>query len=350
MYVNERVKKVIRVKDHELRTGCLRLDMNENPEGLPEEFVRNAAERITPELISAYPRKEELIRLIAEKEGLNEDCLSITNGSEEGIRLIFETFTKPGGQAVMVSPTFEMYRIYGEIFGVQIDVVEFDEDFHVSTEEIIKRINSETQLVILLNPNSPIGGAYTDREFAGIIEKAEETGALVVIDEAYYPFGVDTKIPLIKKYDNVVVLRTFSKLCSMAGLRVGFAAASEGIIGFIENAQSTYNVNSVGILFAEEFLKRADLWDRLTESQEEGRNFLTGKLEQFEYEYEGIQGNFILIKPRIGSHLAAQKLKEQKILVKTYGSQLLKPWIRVTIGSKKVMEQFWKEFQSIEGI
>ncbi len=350
MYVNEYIKNTYRVKDHENRDGYLRLDMNENPEGLPTEFVDDVIKKITIETIARYPQKDNLIRLIAESEDIDVSNITLTNGSDEGIRLIFETFTKPSAKVVTVSPTFEMYKVYASMFGVQNVVIEYDKNFKVEISDILNKIDKDTNIVALLNPNSPISTEYTDVEFRTIIEKARQMESLVVIDEAYYPFGVDTQMQLIKEYDNVVILRTFSKLFSMAGVRIGYMAGNSELIHYIENAQSTFNVNSIGILFAEELLKRKDIIKEMIETEKTGRDYLVDKLEKSEYEYYAQNGNYILIKTKKEPKLVANYLKENKILIKSYGNPLLSQWIRVTTGSKNILEQFWKEFCIVEGV
>lgn len=202
--------------------------------------------------------------------------------------------------------------------------------------------------MVLLNPNSPIGTEFTEEEFERIVAKAEAVGAVVLVDEAYYPFGVESKVEHCRKYPHVMVMRTFSKWCSLAALRVGYLIGSEECIHLIENAQSTYNVNSVGILFAEELLKREDILDMLRQSMEEGRNYLVSKLESAGYSYYAAKGNYILIKPKKAPQLIAEGLKEEHILIKTYRKGMLAGWLRITLGSRKIMERFWEGFFRME--
>ena len=105
--------------------------MNENPEGLPEEFVRRTLEKVSTQTIAGYPYKEELIQLIAEREQLSADAVTLTNGSDEGIKLMFETFTRDTDKVIAVTPSFEMYRIYAEMKGVKLDTVTYDESFQI---------------------------------------------------------------------------------------------------------------------------------------------------------------------------------------------------------------------------
>lgn len=348
MYINPYLKKITRVKDHEDRTGYLWLDMNENPEGLPEEFVRRTLEKVSTQTIAGYPYKEELIQLIAEREQLSADAVTLTNGSDEGIKLMFETFTRDTDKVIAVTPSFEMYRIYAEMKGVKLDTVTYDESFQIRVTDIIDKIDAKTDAIVLLNPNSPIGSEYSKDEYIRIIEKACQVGALVFIDEAYVPFGVQSQIDLIRKYDNVLILRTFSKLCSMAGLRVGYILGNPQLIKYLDNAEGSYNVNTMGILFASELLKNPMLLQQLADIQAEGKRYLCEKLEQGAYDYIGQYGNYVLIRTKKNPKKVAQMMREKKILIKTYNNSLLKDWVRVTTGSKKIMRQFWDSFSRVD--
>lgn len=350
MYINPYLKKIQRVKDHEDREGFLCLDMNENPVGLPEEFVSKVVAKIDAKFIASYPRKDNLQELIAKREGLEFDNVTITNGSDEAIKLIYETFSHEGANVIMVSPTFEMYRIYAEMFGLEVKRIPYTSNFEVSAQQIVEAIDDKTDIVALLNPNSPIGGVYTDLELEQIVRTAKEHDALVCIDEAYYPFGVETKVDLIKKFENVVVLRTFSKLFSMAGIRVGYAMANKEIIKYIDNAEGTYNVNVVGLVFAEELLKDSSMMEELLATEEEGKKCLLDVLKKYDYNYLGEYGNYVLIKTNNDPREVATRLREEKILIKTYGNELLKDWIRVTTANKDVMTRFAEVFIKIDAL
>ena len=348
MYINPLIKQIYRIKDHEDRRDYIRLDMNENPVGLPQDIVDEILGKITPETIASYPCKERLRALIAEKEDVGVENVTLMNGSDEGIKLLYEVFSHAGANVVMVSPTFEMYRVYAAMYDVTVKAIDYGEDFCITAQQVIEQINENTDVVVLLNPNSPIGGVYTEDEFRQIIEVAAKHDALVCIDEAYYPFGVETQVGLTKKYDNVMILRTFSKLYAMAGVRVGYSIASPDLIRYLENAQGSYNVNGIGILFAEEMLKRHEITEYLVHAERAGRDYLVERLRENDYEYYGETGNYILIKTKKDAKSVAQRLREDKILIKTYGNELLSSWVRITTADRATMEKFWEAFQRAE--
>lgn len=347
-YVNENIKELYRVKFHDERGGVLRLDMNENPEGLPREFFDAVAAKITPEYLAKYPEKDRLMDQLAEHNGLAYENISVTAGSDEAMRLIFQCFGEQGKKLLTVTPTFEMYDVYAKMFGMRHETVEYREDYTVDPEDVLQAIDQETGIVILLNPNSPIGSTYDQESVRAVIEKAASMGAVVVVDEAYHYFYQPTFMTLIKEYDNLLILRTFSKLFSMAGLRIGYAAGDARLIEYIEKAESTFNVNTVAVLFACEALQDEKLIGRLAETEKEGRLWLAGKLREAGYQVLCLEGNYVLFRPKGNSGTVVAELKKKDVWVRDYGKGILKGWIRVSTGSKGCMERFWEAFCQVD--
>lgn len=347
-YINKNVKDLYRVKFHDKRGEVLRLDMNENPVGLPADFVEEVKKKITPSFLSTYPEKDELIQLIAEHNGVAAENISLTCGSDEAMRLIFQCFGEEGKDLVTVTPTFEMYDVYSKMFGMNHVTIEYSTDFTVKVSDILESITSQTGIVILLNPNSPVGTAYTKEEFQAIVKKAAECNAIVVVDEAYHYFYAPTFIQDAVKEEHVIVLRTFSKLCSIAGLRVGYATANPQLIDYIEKAESTFNVNNVGILFATEVLKRPDLMEQMIQEEKEGHDWLAGEIKKAGYQVFSENGNYLLFYPHRDSKTIVNELKEQGIWIRDYGRGILKGWLRVSTGNLASMSKFWEAFLKVD--
>lgn len=343
-YVNPNIRDLYRVKSHDRREGVLRLDMNENPGGLPREFVEAVKANITPEFLAAYPEKDHLMELLARHNGVSSRNITLTSGSDEGIRLIFQCFGEPGKQVLTVTPTFEMYGVYAKMFGMKHITAEYRSDFTLSLEDTLAQISRETRIVVLLNPNSPIGACWSEEETRAILERAAEAGAVAVVDEAYHYFCSGTVLPLVREYEHLLVLRTFSKLLSCAGLRIGYAAGDERLIHYMENAESTFNVNRVAILFAEELMNRPDLIRELAETEREGRRWLTERLAAAGYRTVSLEGNYVLFRPRRPSGEIVSELRRQGVWVRDYSRGILTGWIRVSTGGRAFMERFWNLF------
>lgn len=343
-YVNENIKDLYRVKFHDERGSVLRLDMNENPEGLPKEVFDKIWAKVTPEYIAAYPEKDRLMELLARHDGILSENISVTAGSDEAMRLIFHCFGEAGKNLLTVTPTFEMYDVYCKMFGMNHVTVDYREDFTLDADAVTDAVNENTGIVILLNPNSPIGAVYKEEEVRAVVEKAQKNGAVVVIDEAYHYFYEPTFLPLIKEYDNLLVLRTFSKLFSIAGLRIGYVSGNAELISYIEKAESTFNVNNIAILFAQELISDQGLIRALVEKEYIGKAWLSERLKEAGYRYAAMEGNYVLFYPNRESKIIVEKLKQKDIWVRDYGRGILKGWIRVSIGSVACMQRFWEAF------
>lgn len=348
MYINPNVKNLYRVKFHDKRGGVLRLDMNENPGGLPLAFTEHVKQKVTPGFLAAYPEKDRLVELIAKMNAVDCACVTVTNGSDEAMGIALRCFGRPGGKLVTVTPTFEMYGVYAGMYGLSHVTVDYNEDFSLDVGALIDAIDDDTDIVVILNPNSPIGAVYSEADAKAIIEKARSVGALVMIDEAYHYFYHKTFIPFTAEFENVLVLRTFSKVCSIAGLRVGYAVGNPRLIDVLERAESTFNVNSVGILFAEEILKHPEIIEQMRMEEAGGRQWITGKLEASGYAPLSLHGNFVLFKPRRPSGQVVDALKERGVWTRDYGAGPLAGYLRVSTGAKAYMQRFWDALKDVD--
>ena len=185
-------------------------------------------------------------------------------------------------------------------------------------------------------------------ELIAIIKKASKESVLIIVDEAYFYFYHESVIKEIKNYKNLIVLRTFSKLFGLAAARLGYAAACPEIIENLNRVKPPYDVNGLAVLLAEKVLDNPSIIKNLVEAANEGRNYLTQKLSKENIEYKEGCTNFILIKCNNKVNGIIRALADKKILVSGgFKQNFLKEYIRVTIGSKAVMKQFWESFINI---
>ena len=348
VHVNTFIENTVRVFPPQGRYGKLRYDMNENPEGLPKEFVDSVLKEITPEFLSIYPEPDRFLRKYAKFVGVGFENLMCTNGSDMAIRYLLETFGEVGKEVVTVAPSFEMYWVNCSILGYKHVPVAYESDLTINVGKIVAAINENTRVVVLLNPNNPVGNVYTDDEFDAVRKRAEEVGALVIVDEAYHYFYSGTFLGKALAAPNVVVLRTFSKLMSLAAVRLGVIIGSPELIGYVRNARLTFDVNSVALLFAERLMDRPDIVEGLIKAQQEGKDWLLSELAAQGYWCRDCMGNFVFVKPRQDAHLVAKRLEEMNVLVHPYGNPLLKDYIRVSTGSKAAMEKFMEAFKEAD--
>ena len=347
-YVKECVKDIVRIGGRQGRAEFLRLDMNENPEGLPKELVEKVKEKLTPEFFSTYPEPERFLKILAEYLGVKRENVCVTNGSDMAIRYLFEVFGRPGSSVVTVSPTFEMYRINCLIFGLKHKPVMYNPDFSLDFSKVLDAITEDVSIVSVLNPNNPIGTVYTEEQFDAIAGRAKEVGALVIVDEAYHYFYDKTFLNKIFDYDNVVLIRTFSKLFSVAAIRLGFIVGNEKLVKYVWNVRPTFDTNAVALTFGETLLTEPGLCEKLVAIEKEGRTYLTESLSEHGYEYFAENGNYAFIRTKTSVSQVKERLEEKRILIKTYNQEILKGYIRISTGSKKIMKQFTEALYEVD--
>ncbi len=348
-FVNQNIKNTPRIFPKQGRAEYHRYDANENPEGLPQEFVNSVLKELTPEYLAMYPEPERFIEKYAHFIGVDKENVYCTNGSDHGIRVLLEIFGEPCKEVVTVSPTFEIYWVCCSLLGLKHKPVLYNPDFTIDIENILAAITTDTRVVVLLNPNSPIGNLYTDKEVQLVIDKAKQVGAIVILDEAYHYFYDKTFLHFAMENDNVILLRTFSKLMSIAGCRVGVMVGDCELIHWVKNSRLAYEMNSVGLLFAERILEHPDIIQDLIKQEKEGKAYLIGELEKRGYWYMDCHGNYILVRPKHDAHEIARRLAdEKKTLVHAYGNDMMKDLLRVTVGSVKAMGLFVNAFFDVD--
>lgn len=341
-YTNKKVEELFRVFDQNERAGYLRLDLNENPGGLDPEFVKEVLSDVTPEMIAQYPETNEFSNVLSEYLGTDKDHICLVNGSAEGIRYIIQAFSSEEGEIVGVVPSYFMFQVYAEMYGRKFTGVPYDDDLSMDISRILKALKETTQLLILMNPNNPMGNAYSDEEIETILAVCREKQITVLIDEAYYYFHPKSFIQYALNERRILITRTFSKLFSMAGCRLGYVIGHPEDIHVIQNLCTPHNTNVFALLFAERMIRTPGRIDELIKIFNRGRAYLLNALESNGYRYKGETGNFIFIEPKTDADKVVSILrKEKKILIKKYPHVgEMGDCLRVTIGAPEYMEVF----------
>lgn len=349
IYVNPFISGTERVFPEQGRYAYKRYDMNENPEGLPKWFVDEVLKDITPEFLSIYPEPGVFTEKYAAYLGVNPENIMTTNGSDMAIRYVFETFGRVGSKVVTVSPSFEMYRINCYLLGLKHHGVGYKDDLSLDVDAILQSIDKETSIVVLLNPNNPVAGVYSDEQMESIIRKASEVNALVVIDEAYHYFYKKTYLHYIHERSNVLVFRTFSKCFSMAACRLGVILGCPNLIAQVTKARLTFDVNAIALKFGERLMEHPEVIDELIAAQDEGKAHLLADLRVHGYECMDCYGNYVFVLPRKAPREVERLLKEKhRVLIKTFGHPALSRYVRVSTGSSASMDVFLKAFYDVD--
>ena len=262
-YTSKTIEQLYRIFDQNERKDYLRLDLNENPGGLPEAFIKDVLKDVTPQLVAQYPETLHFTEVLADYLGTDISHLCLVNGSAEGIRYIIQAFTSPEGRIVGVVPSYFMFQVYSEMYGRNFVKVPYNSDLSMDINNIIAEMTEDTQLLILLNPNNPMGNVYTDEEFEKIFLIAREKQINILIDEAYHYFYPKTFIKYALEGEHVFVTRTFSKLFSMAGCRLGYVAGWPEGIKMVQKMCTPHNTNAFALLFAERIIETPGMVDSL---------------------------------------------------------------------------------------
>jgi len=350
-YLNPHIEKLHRIFDQNGRKEYLRLDLNENPGGLPQEFVNHVLQQITPQFVAQYPETSHFEDVLANFLGTDTSHICLVNGSAEGIRYIIQAFTSPKGRIVGVVPSYFMFQIYSEMYDRTLVQVPYNEDLTMDVDNIINKLTSDTQLLILLNPNNPMGNVYSDDEFERIISAANEKQITILIDEAYHYFYPGTFIDYALNHEHVFVTRTFSKLFSMAGCRLGYVAGWSDGVKMVQKLCTPHNTNAFAMKFAEEIITHPSILRTLIDNFNEGRDYLIKTLDEHGYQHKGEAGNYILIKTKTDAQSIVKRMKSEKmILIKSFQNVgILGTCLRVSIGEKKYMEHFVNALLEIDG-
>lgn len=344
--VREDIKNLVPYEPH-LYSNVIRLDANENPLMFPQDVISKIFENLTGNIFTRYPDPggQELKIKISGITGTEPDNIVLGNGSDELIQLIMQTFGGPGKRVVIPVPTFSMYKIHGQITGTEPVEVPRDENFGLDMDVLLKELkHPDARVAFIATPNNPTGNSVPLEQIEVL---ARESNALVVADEAYIDFGGETALPLLAKYPNLVIMRTFSKI-ALAGLRIGYLAAHRDVIRELLKVKQPYNVNAFSQLAASVVL---DNWPKFRSQAEE---IVTERKRLFE-EMEKIQGintyhsdaNFILFQVPGRADDLHRRLLEEGILVRnspgsTHG---LDRCLRVTVGTRQENELFLEKLK-----
>ena len=349
-YVNPHIERVHRIFDQNLRSGYLRLDLNENPDPLPEQLVKSILDDISPDFVSQYPETSKFQNVLADYLETSPENICLTNGSSEAIRYVIEGFTSVNGKIVSVTPSYFMFQIYAEMYDRNIVQIEYNNDMTMDIRNIINELDDNTQLLILVNPNNPVGNTYTIEEFETLLEVARRKQITVLIDEAYFYFYPVSFMKYALEHDHIFVTRTFSKLFAMAGCRLGYVAGWKEGIKIVQKLCTPHNVNGFALKFAQKLINSPEIVDSMIAKFNEGRQYLISQLDSNAYEHLGEAGNFIFVKPKKDADLIVDVMKKDyKILIKSYnGIGSMGKCLRVTIGGKEHMDRFIKSLVAID--
>ncbi len=332
----------------------VKLNANENPYGLPEEIIEEILRKAKDLQYSRYPNgnSQKLSEIVSSSWNLNVDNIVIGNGSDELIDYLIKAFSEKGRGVISPAPSFAMYKLYSLINGCDFIEISLDQNnFSLNEDKVLEEAKrADSSIVFIAYPNTPTGNYFAEDKILKIIE---ESGCLVIVDEAYYEFGGKTFVPLLSRYRNLAILRTFSKAYSLASLRVGYLLSNPEIINEVRKVKSPFNVNTFSQLAAQVvFENKGILKDSIKKIIEEREKLIIRINELSPFKAYPSQTNFVLVEvgSKENSDLVYNRLMEQGILVQTIYEPAFSTsryFLRITVGNKKENEILIKGLENV---
>ena len=324
----------------------IKLSANESALGVSPRVVKIL--RTKALLMSKYPdsKASNLRKEISKKYKCDLDKIICGAGSDEIIQMICQLYLKPSDEVIVPQYSFLMYRIYAQIVGAKV-VFSKEKNFKVSINEILKKVTKKTKLVFIANPNNPTGTYLSKIELIKLRKKLNKS-ILLVLDDAYFEYmknkDYKSSLDLFKNTNNVVVIRTFSKIYGLASLRVGWGYAPKKIINAMNLIKPPFNVNQIAQLAAVEALKDKSFINRSVNHNIIFANKIKKFLEKFKILSNDVTANFLLLnfdKCKYSANYVFKKLQLKGIILRsTQDGYKIKNKLRLTIGSKKQNNKF----------
>lgn len=324
----------------------IKLNTNESPYPPSNEVINSIKEKDIADLrLYSDPECRILRKKLAERYGVSESNIYLSNGSDDILNFAFMAYCADGKGVAFADITYGFYRVYAELYRSDAQTIPLEDDFSIDPSKYC----GLNKTVVIANPNAPTGRCLGVSDIESIVRSNPDN--VVVIDEAYVDFGAESCLPLIKKYDNLLIVRTFSKSRALAGARLGFAISSEAIIedlNKIKFSTNPYNVNRLTLLAGAAAIDSDDYFSENCRRIASTRDKTVRELELLGFYTVPSKANFIFAKHSdISGHDLYMKLKEQGILVRHFSSPRISDFNRITVGSEDEMSIFLKTTKEI---
>ncbi|MEA3328523.1 MAG: histidinol-phosphate transaminase, partial [Candidatus Omnitrophota bacterium] len=338
----EELKRELKLKQ------VIKLASNEN--ALSPSLKVTSAIKNSLSSLNRYPDDTcyYLKKKLAGRLGFSPSNLIIGNGSDEIIALTLRAFLNPAEEVVIARPTFLIYEIVAKIAGAKIKYVPL-KDLKYDLKSMAEAVTKKTKIIFVANPDNPTGTYLTGDEVRLFLAKVPKE-VIVYFDEAYFEFADVPDFPdtlkLINKR-NIITTRTFSKIYSLAGLRIGYGLANKQIIGYLNRVREPFNVNSIAQVAALAALDEKDCLRQTLKMVKEGKKYIYNELEKIGLKYVPSATNFVLIDLGKNSRIVFNRLLKRGIIVRDMRAWKLDNFIRVTIGTMSENKKFIKAFKEV---
>jgi histidinol-phosphate aminotransferase len=327
------------------REGALRLDFNENTVGCSPAVLAALDKYADAAAMTMYPEYEVARRELAAFFGVAEAEILLTNGTDEAIQVLVNTFVDSGDEVLLLKPSYAMYRFYGELAGAVVREVEYRRPrLEFPVEELLAAVTPATRAVFVANPNNPTGSATSLEVIGAILERAPH--AAILVDEAYFEFCGITALPLLRTYPNLFVCRTFSKAYGMAAMRIGCLFSIAANMGHLRKAQSPYSVNTLAALAARAAVRDQAYVNEYVRQVLSAREQIVAGLTALGIESYPSQANFVLFQAGERAIPVRDALRQRGVLVRDRSYEL-PGCLRVTCGTPEQAARFLSDMKEL---
>lgn len=327
------------------RAGKLRLDFNENTAGCSPKVVEALQKFLTRDSLTIYPEYGAAMNKLAAFFGVDGSEFTMTNGTDEAIQVLVNTFIDDGDDVVTLRPSYAMYRFYSELAGASVREIDYNkDDLAFPLDKFLDALRPETKAVLIANPNNPTGTGVDRDSIRLILETVPD--AAVLIDEAYFEFSGVTVLPWIHEYPNLFVSRTFSKVYGMAAMRCGCIFSCRENVQWMKKAQSPYSVNMLAAVAATAAVEDRDSVAKYVGEILAARELAYFGLDRLNIPYYMSQANFILFRAGDRALPIRDALRERGVLVRDRSYEI-PGCVRVTIGTRDQVERFLTELEKL---
>ena len=315
----------------------IKLNTNENPYP-PAPGVREALKELDIDAMRLYPDPAagELVAAIAECYGLEKEQVFVGVGSDDVLAMSFLTFFNSGRPILFPDITYSFYDVWAELFHIPYERPALDENFHIRKEDYFR----ENGGIIFPNPNAPTGVELPLEEIEEIVARNQDV--VVIVDEAYVDFGARSALPLLKKYENLLVVQTFSKSRSLAGMRIGFACGNRKLIRYLNDVKysfNSYTMDRTALAAGTAAVKDQAYFRETCRKIIETREWTKKELKALGFSFEDSKANFIFASHNeCPAQELFQALRERHIYVRYFPKGRTADFLRITIGTQREME------------
>lgn len=317
-------------------TGIVKLNTNENPYP-PSPKVNEIHENLGDLRLYPDPTAGALVEAIAQYHNVDRSQVFVGVGSDDVLAMSFLTFFNSQKPILFPDITYSFYDVWAGLYRIPYETPALTEDFKIRKEDYYK----ENGGVIFPNPNAPTG-IYENLTFIEDILKHNQD-VVVIVDEAYIDFGGATALPLLEKYENLLVVRTFSKSRSMAGLRIGYAIGNQELIKALNDVKysfNSYTMNLPSILLGTASLKDESYFRETTEKIMETRSWFESEMQKLGFSFPDSKANFIFASHKeVPAKEIFEAAKEHKIYVRYFAKPRIDNYLRITIGTREEMQK-----------